>query len=283
MVGKIIPKSGILLGIFVAFAFVVASHLSCVVPLAYAAMDGCPDASLSFSQGSYNAGDRVTLNGANTSGTWTLCIYQGNERIAVTVNSTDSELSVNLGDDYAGELLTGVIHLNGICGIDLDTEGGCSIQTGGTATEEDENNDTQEDGDDNTQEDEGDEDDDSSDTEGDSNNNAEGDGTEDGNATGTDGTSTAATSDTITTTIENPLETDDFTQLIGNFLSWLLGIAGSIALLMLIYGGIVYISSAGDPQKADQGKRIVMWTLFGLIIILVSYSILVVVEDIFVN
>ena len=85
------------------------------------------------------------------------------------------------------------------------------------------------------------------------------------------------------TSIVNPLNTDDFTVLVTNFLQWLLGIAGSIALLMLIYGGVVCITSTGDQQKLESGKRIVTWTLFGLMIILVSFSVIQVVEKIFVT
>lgn len=92
-----------------------------------------------------------------------------------------------------------------------------------------------------------------------------------------------ADSGTTTVRIDNPLETDDFTTLITNFLQWLLGIAGGVALLMLIYGGIIYITSTGDQQKMESGKRIVTWTIFGLIIILVSFSILQEVEKIFVT
>lgn len=97
------------------------------------------------------------------------------------------------------------------------------------------------------------------------------------------GNTVRADSGTTTVTIENPLETDDFTTLITNFLQWLLGIAGGVALLMLIYGGIIYITSTGDQQKMESGKRIVTWTIFGLIIILVSFSILQEVEKIFVT
>ena len=88
---------------------------------------------------------------------------------------------------------------------------------------------------------------------------------------------------TTTVTIINPIQTDDFMTLVGNFLQWLLGIAGAVALLAIIYGGILYITSAGDQQKMEQGKKIVTWTLFGLMIILVSFSIIKVVEDIFVT
>jgi hypothetical protein len=83
--------------------------------------------------------------------------------------------------------------------------------------------------------------------------------------------------------IENPIGTDDFTELVTNLLGWLLGIAGALALLMFVWGGILYVTSAGDEQKAAKGKRIVTWTILGLIVILMSYSIIALIEDIFVN
>ncbi|MFA6896750.1 MAG: pilin [Patescibacteria group bacterium] len=85
------------------------------------------------------------------------------------------------------------------------------------------------------------------------------------------------------TNLTNPLSSDDFTTLITNFLQWLLGIAGGLALLMIIYGGVLYITSIGDQQKMETGKKVVTWTLFGLIIILASWSIIKVIDDIFVN
>lgn len=81
--------------------------------------------------------------------------------------------------------------------------------------------------------------------------------------------------------IANPIDTPDFTTLVQNVLSWLLSVVGGVALLFMIYGGVVYISSIGDQKKAEEGKKIVTAALLGLTIILLSYSILVVVERIF--
>lgn len=83
--------------------------------------------------------------------------------------------------------------------------------------------------------------------------------------------------------IENPIATDDFTTLVTNLLQWLLSIAGALALLMLIWGGITYVTSAGDEQKAAKGKKIVTWTILGLVLVLMSFSIIKLLEDIFVN
>lgn len=96
-------------------------------------------------------------------------------------------------------------------------------------------------------------------------------------------TSTSSTSKFPSTTIENPLSTSDVTGLVTNFLQWLLGIAGGVALLMLIYGGVVMVTSTGDQQKMESGKRIVTWTLFGLLIVLASFSIIKIVDQIFVS
>ncbi|MDD3006965.1 MAG: hypothetical protein PHX30_05315, partial [Candidatus Pacebacteria bacterium] len=87
----------------------------------------------------------------------------------------------------------------------------------------------------------------------------------------------------ITSRILNPLQTDSFTGLVTNFLQWLLSIAGGLGFLIIIIGGIVYITSSGDEQKAALGKKIVTGALLGLIVVLISYSIIVEIEKIFVD
>lgn len=81
-------------------------------------------------------------------------------------------------------------------------------------------------------------------------------------------------------TIDNPITTSDFSEIIENTLLWVLGIAGSIALFALIVGGIMYITSAGDEQKIATAKKIFNFTVIGLILILISYSIIVTLTDI---
>lgn len=80
--------------------------------------------------------------------------------------------------------------------------------------------------------------------------------------------------------ITNPIATSDFAKIVTNFLKWVLGVAGSIALIMLIIGGIMYMTSAGDQQKASSAKKMIMITLGGLLLVLLSYSILVVLDRI---
>jgi hypothetical protein len=82
-------------------------------------------------------------------------------------------------------------------------------------------------------------------------------------------------------TIVNPISTDDFAKIIENVLLWVLGVSGSIALFFLILAGVMYITSAGDEQKIIAAKKIFNFTVIGLILILLSYSIIKVVSDIF--
>lgn len=60
----------------------------------------------------------------------------------------------------------------------------------------------------------------------------------------------------------------------------ILGFAGAIALLLLVISGAMYITSAGDEGKVQNAKKIITGTIFGLIIVLLSFSLLVLIEKI---
>ena len=63
----------------------------------------------------------------------------------------------------------------------------------------------------------------------------------------------------------------------------ILTFAGSIALLILIIGGIYYIVSGSNPDGQSRAKRIIVFALFGLTLILVSYAMLTVIDNLLVN
>ena len=73
--------------------------------------------------------------------------------------------------------------------------------------------------------------------------------------------------------LDNPLGTDASPQkLIGRVINAVLGIVGSLALLMFVYGGITWMTSAGNDEKVKKGKDILIWATIGLVIIFASYS-----------
>jgi len=61
---------------------------------------------------------------------------------------------------------------------------------------------------------------------------------------------------------------------------WFLGIAALVAFLSLIYSGIMYITAGGDPGKAVQARKNILWAIIGIVIISASYLIVVLAANI---
>ena len=53
---------------------------------------------------------------------------------------------------------------------------------------------------------------------------------------------------------------------------WFLIICGLVAVLSLIYGGVLYVTAAGEAEKAEKGKKTIIGSIVGIIIIMLSYS-----------
>jgi hypothetical protein len=75
-------------------------------------------------------------------------------------------------------------------------------------------------------------------------------------------------------TLSNPLGTSDINVIIGNIIKILLGFSGSIAFLMFVWGGFLWLISAGDPKRVKKGKDTFIWASLGLVVIFTSYVLL---------
>ncbi len=82
--------------------------------------------------------------------------------------------------------------------------------------------------------------------------------------------------------LPNPLpgNTTDINTLIGQVINGVLGIVGSLALLMFIYGGLMWMLAAGSAERVKKGKDILIWAVIGLIVIFSAYAL---VKFIFTN
>ena len=61
---------------------------------------------------------------------------------------------------------------------------------------------------------------------------------------------------------------------VGSFLSLAIGLGGGIALLLILYGTFIVTTSAGIPDKLNQGKEIISSAVSGLIFIILSIVLL---------
>lgn len=55
--------------------------------------------------------------------------------------------------------------------------------------------------------------------------------------------------------------------------------SGSIAVLMLIFGGITYISSLGNQERAERAKKIIKFAAIGLFVVILAYAVVTNVID----
>jgi len=69
------------------------------------------------------------------------------------------------------------------------------------------------------------------------------------------------------------LGTTDIRITIARIIRAFIGLLGIIAVLIILYGGYVYMTSAGNPEKIEQAKKILRNAIIGLLIILSSFAI----------
>ena len=87
----------------------------------------------------------------------------------------------------------------------------------------------------------------------------------------TDGTSHAGSTNPGAAKFPDPLSGKGPQQVIGNIISAVLGVTGSIALAMFVYGGLLWMTAAGASDRVQKGKDVLIWATIGLIVIFSSF------------
>lgn len=72
-------------------------------------------------------------------------------------------------------------------------------------------------------------------------------------------------------------------DVIENVTNWVLGIAGSLAVLFIIISGIRYITSAGNQAQHEAAKKNLTSAIIGLVIVLISFVIVQVISRVLTN
>ena len=81
-------------------------------------------------------------------------------------------------------------------------------------------------------------------------------------------------------TIPNPLNATNFTELFTQIFSQASIVVASLGGIMLIIAGILFLLSAGNPQRMETAKKALTYAIFGIAIALIAETLVVIVKNI---
>lgn len=58
-----------------------------------------------------------------------------------------------------------------------------------------------------------------------------------------------------------------------NLINWVLGILALIAVVLILIGGFKWMTSAGNEEKAEGGKKVIISAIIGLLIVMAAWGI----------
>ena len=62
-------------------------------------------------------------------------------------------------------------------------------------------------------------------------------------------------------------------SLIAGALNYLMFFVGVAAVIGIVYGGVIMLTSAGNPDKLQTAKRAIMWSVLGVIVVVLAFTI----------
>lgn len=69
-------------------------------------------------------------------------------------------------------------------------------------------------------------------------------------------------------------------ELTTGVVNWFLSVTAGLTIFFLIIGGIYYLTAFGDDKRMQEGKKIITYAIYGLVIILISYSVVTTLNSI---
>lgn len=104
-----------------------------------------------------------------------------------------------------------------------------------------------------------------------------------GSSSGSTGGNISGPTSSSKGTLSNPIDSQSFEDLLDKIIDWILDIAMVLAPLVIVYGGLVYITAAGDTSKISQAKKIILYAVLGFILALLAKSLIGIFKDLVVK
>lgn len=80
--------------------------------------------------------------------------------------------------------------------------------------------------------------------------------------------------------LDNPLEADNFIELIDVLAIWLFNLAIPVVVVMIVYAGVMFLTSRGEPAKVTKARQILLYAVVGFAIILIGKGFITLIESI---
>jgi hypothetical protein len=75
------------------------------------------------------------------------------------------------------------------------------------------------------------------------------------------------------------LGTADLKGTVINILQWVLGLLALVAVIMIIFGGVQWMTAGGNEDKIEKAKKIISAAVIGLIIVMLAWAIVIFVAN----
>lgn len=84
--------------------------------------------------------------------------------------------------------------------------------------------------------------------------------------------------DGVNSTVDNPDDIQNAGTLFGRISSILIFIVGAVSVIMIVFGGFRYVTSAGDTARVKGAKDTILYAVIGLVFALIATAIVSFVE-----
>lgn len=81
-------------------------------------------------------------------------------------------------------------------------------------------------------------------------------------------------------TIDNPLASDDVSDIVKGIWKFVYMVAIAIVPLMAIVAGFMFMTAGGNPEKVNQAKNLLLWLAVGVAVVLLAGGIVQLIRKI---
>ncbi|MFH1841308.1 MAG: TrbC/VirB2 family protein [Candidatus Nealsonbacteria bacterium] len=80
--------------------------------------------------------------------------------------------------------------------------------------------------------------------------------------------------------IENPLKAKEFEEILNTIINFIFAIGLAVTPVIFIIAGFLFVTSGGNPNRLDTAKKMILYAVIGLLVILLAKGLVAVLKSI---